>query len=155
MTSEAEYSEWIYSSDELPKNRELMATVSNGFLGTRIFDESIYAAGVFNGDHLNSHRAIIPSTIPVQISFKNIPESNLKRCYTLNAKNGCFMQTIKWQGHFQVEQKVYAHRSYRNLIITELKAKTTQDKGLKIVLKSQSGKQSNDFDFQHKIMKGK
>ena len=150
-----ESSEWVYSCDMLPHNQELLATISNGFLGTRIFSESIYAAGIFNGDRLNSHRASIPSTLPVEISLENVPEDKLKTLYTLNAKNGCFTQAIKsMDDSIHLEQSVYAHKYYRNLIITEVRAKTTNESGFNVLFKSCSEKQSKDIGFKHEERTG-
>ena len=147
--------EWIFSCDKLPDNKELLATISNGFLGTRIFDDCIYAGGIFNGDHLNSHRAMIPSTIPVNITLKNIPEADLKNCYSLNTRLGCFVQTIRCKDNaIQVEQKIYAHRHYKNLIVTELKAKTSIETGCTLILESFAEITSKDIEFKSEQRKG-
>ena len=151
----SELSEWVFSSRELPQNRDLLPTISNGFLGTKLFDEKVFAAGIFNGDHLNSHRAVIPSTLPINITMSNVPETKLEKSYTINSKIGCFLQILNHpDSATQVQQKVYAHKQYKNLIITELKAKTNIDQGCTLILQSCAGMKSKDIDFQHEKKQG-
>lgn len=151
----SEPSEWVFSSRELPQNRDLLPTISNGFLGTKLFDDKVFAAGIFNGDHLSSHRAMIPSTLPINITVLNVPEAKLEKSYTINSKIGCFLQTLNHhESATQVQQKVYAHKQYRNLIITELKAKTNFDQGCVLILQSCAATKSKDIDFQHEKKQG-
>jgi len=146
----AESASWIFSSRTLPDDKELLPTISNGFVGTRIFDDRVYAAGVFNGDHLSSHRAMIPSTLPLNITLLKEPGQTSETCFTLNAKAGFFLQTINFDNNAtQVQQKVYAHKYYRNLIITELKAKTNIKKGCTLLLQSFAAARSVDIDFNN------
>ena len=152
-----EYNEWQFTATKLPTNKELMPTISNGFLGTRIFDDTIYAGGVFNGDALNSHRARIPSTIPIHIdiSFHDNRTCEATRKYKLDAKNGCFEQSLlAFSGAVEIQQKIYAHRAHRNLIITEVKAKTSLQNGFKMSLKCHMGAESDDITLKKLKIEG-
>ena len=152
--ADTESAEWLFASNELPHNKDLLPTIANGFLGTRIFSSCIYAAGIFNGDHLNSHRAAIPSTVPFDITLQGVP-GKLEKSYTINAKLGFFVQTITYNDvEIQVEQKIYAHKHYRNLIITDLKAKTNLSQGCTLVLQSFAGMKTKDIDFKHEKEQG-
>ena len=150
-----ESTSWIFSSRTLPDNKELLPTISNGFVGTRVFGDRVYVAGVFNGDHLSSHRAMIPSTLPFNITLLKESGETSERCYTLNAKDGFFLQTINFDNNaVQVQQKVYAHKYYRNLLITEVKAKTNIEKGCTLLLQSFAAAKSVDIDFNSEKKEG-
>ncbi len=150
---------WKYTTSKLPENQELMATVSNGFLGHRLFSDTIYAAGVFNGDHLSSHRARIPATLPTKITIQADEEisneNSEERLYTLDARNAAFLQTITAADQsYVVQQVTYAHRHYKNLLITEVQAMTTREKGVSLTLENDTVKQSPDIKFTQQVLKG-
>ncbi len=150
-------SEWQFTTSKLPENHELMATISNGFLGHRILSDTIYAAGVFNGNHLNSHRARIPSSVPTQmtvIAHKDLAVTE-ERLYTLDVKNAVFIQTITANDKsYEITQTTYAHRLYKNLLVTEVKAKTSREGGISVRMQSNAGKASADISFTSQKFKG-
>ena len=145
---------WNYSTSKLPDNEELIATIANGFLGTRIFSDTIYAAGVFNGDHLTSHRARIPSSLPTKLSV-NLQTPKAEQLYTLDIQNGVFLQSLTASDNsYAVTQKTYAHGYYRNLLVTEVQVKTNVDKGISVLLESNMGASSSDISFSSEILQG-
>eukprot|EP00794_Sanderia_malayensis_P018525 gene18525-20383_t len=145
---------WQFETTKLPDNPDLMATISNGFIGHRIFSDTIYCAGVFNGNHLSSHRARIPSTLPsiIEVNVGNGGEEctgdEEQRYYALDANNAVFTQTVTTSNSsYTIVQTTYAHRHYRNLLVTEVKAKTANESGITITVKNNMGKASSDIRF--------
>jgi hypothetical protein len=54
----------LCTADEPAVDHKFMPAVGNGYLATQIGSDSIYVAGVYNGEAVSapSHRARIPST---------------------------------------------------------------------------------------------
>lgn len=57
----------IFSTHCLPGDPRFWATVTNSYLGTRVYHDVIHVNGVYNGAGGNTHRAILPSPINVQL----------------------------------------------------------------------------------------
>ena len=139
----------------LPKNEELVGTVANGYLGTRIFSDTIYVSGVFNGNSTGSHRARIPSTIPTTVALPTDLNAKASRSYALDTEKGAFYQNITTDdGSTFLQQKVYAHRIYEHLLIAEISGRTNLTCGVKVKLTNNMGSNSTDIDFRIGATKG-
>eukprot|EP01084_Bolivina_argentea_P257761 434345_1 len=143
----------IFSTNKLPSNTRLMATISNGYVGMAIASDTMYIGGVFNGPiALNSseyhgeisHRARIASTNSISLKFNSKIQNNL---YTLDVNNAIYYET--YQGtNFNVNSTVYANRYYQNLLITQISIDNTQNNNvLTISLQNNSGKPSSDINM--------
>ena len=122
-----------------------MATIGNGFLATRIFSDSIFVSGVYNGRRRKpSHRAKIPSTVDIRMSLENgVVATNTT--YSLDVERAVFTHRIEGNG-FVIEELIYAHRKLENLIVVEIRAKNSQDEALNIGLSTSRGKKSDDLN---------
>ena len=127
-------SRMLFSPSFLPANiQELMATIGNGYVSTRIFHDSIYLAGVFSG-YLNvtpSHRARIPSTVNFTVDY-NVTDYGFSELIglALDLEYAVFYMrtnyTSKQSNNDQspcgavIEQRWYAHQEYRQLLVSEI-----------------------------------
>ena len=62
-----------------------MPTIANGFVGTAIGSDKVFINGVYSGQGIQSHRAVIPSVLDVNIE---LGDSVLHREYSLNVAEG-------------------------------------------------------------------
>lgn len=77
---------WLLSAKSLPSNSRLMATVANGYLGTRVYGDILHVNGVYNGSVGDCHRANVPSPLNVQLVISK--EDILDETYSLNIRTG-------------------------------------------------------------------
>eukprot|EP01114_Cavostelium_apophysatum_P014228 TRINITY_DN3638_c0_g1_i2.p1 TRINITY_DN3638_c0_g1~~TRINITY_DN3638_c0_g1_i2.p1 ORF type:complete len:663 (+),score=121.13 TRINITY_DN3638_c0_g1_i2:160-2148(+) len=124
-----------------PSDSSLQASVGNGYIATVIGSDTQYIAGVYNG--LNSvtpsHRARIPATTAINITNAQPIGS------ALDLERGIFYRRSMIDDTI-IEQRWYAHRSLRNLLVHELEIHAgSTSPTLQITL--QSGPPSEDFNF--------
>ncbi|XP_028400693.1 protein-glucosylgalactosylhydroxylysine glucosidase-like [Dendronephthya gigantea] len=136
----------VFTSDTLPSDERLMATIGNGFLATRIFSDTIFVSGVYNGRRRQpSHRARIPSTVDIRMSLENgVVATNTT--YSLDVERAVFTHRVDGND-FVVEELIYAHRKLENLIVVEIRVKNSQEKALNIGLSTSRGNTSDDLHF--------
>lgn len=123
-----------YSRSSVRHSRDgnFMASVGNGYVGTVIYSDTVHVSGVFNGQaypkkypiypvylYQHAHRARVPSTASVNFNVKGISG---KSSYALDVSEGVFYKWFK-AVNLTVEQRVYAHRTRKNLLIVEITAK--------------------------------
>lgn len=138
-------------------NGTIMPSVANGYIGTVIYSDSVHVSGVFNGKaypkkkpvypvyfYQHAHRARIPSTAAIDFRVAGIQGKNT---YALDVLEGVF---YKWftADKLDVEQRIYAHRSRRNLLIVEISAKNNADKEFLMSVTSDRGDSSVDIEFK-------
>ncbi|XP_039619546.1 protein-glucosylgalactosylhydroxylysine glucosidase isoform X2 [Polypterus senegalus] len=140
--------DYIFTSDKLPSDPRYMATVSNGFVGTRIFDELIHVNGVYNGGLGDCHRANIPSPLAVRINMNEISQEDLQHSYTLDTLAGWFTHTLS-SDDVIVTQKILAHRVHLNLLVMEIimERKQTPGPSVNVQLLNSFSPQSQDIAF--------
>ncbi|XP_051778005.1 protein-glucosylgalactosylhydroxylysine glucosidase isoform X2 [Erpetoichthys calabaricus] len=140
--------DYIFTSDKLPSDPRYMATVSNGFVGTRVFDELIHVNGVYNGGLGDCHRANIPSPLAVRINMNEISQEDLKHSYTLDTHAGWFTHTLS-SDDVIVTQKILAHRVHLNLLVMEIimERKQTPGPSVNVQLLNSFSPQSQDIAF--------
>ncbi|CAH3016355.1 unnamed protein product [Porites evermanni] len=157
-----------FITDTLPKdhnrvtvrqssNRTLMPSVANGYVGTVIYSDAVHVSGVYNGKaypkkkpiypvyfYQHTHRARIPSTASIDFSLSGIQG---KTSYALDVLEGVF---YKWfsADSLNVEQRIYAHRSRKNLLVVEISAKNNAAKELLMKVSSNFGDSSVDVEFK-------
>lgn len=123
-----------HSRNSVSNSRDgnFMPSVGNGYVGTVIFSDTVHISGVFNGPgnpkkhpiypiflYQHAHRARVPSTASVNFNVKGIAG---KTSYALDVGEGVFYKWFK-AVNLTVEQRVYAHRTRKNLLVVEITAK--------------------------------
>lgn len=139
------------------KNGTIMPSVANGYIGTVIYSDTVHVSGVFNGKaypkrkdvypvhfYQHAHRARIPSTTSIDFAVQGVRG---KTSYALDVLEGVF---YKWltADRLYLEQRIYAHRSRKNLLIVEISAKNNADKEFMMSLTSNQGDSSIDVGFK-------
>lgn len=138
------------------RNGTLMPSVANGYIGTVIYSDTVHVSGVFNGKaypkkkpvypvyfYEHAHRARISSTVAIDFRLAGIQG---KTSYALDVLEGVFYKWFKAE-NLDVEQRIYAHRSRKNLLVVEISAKNNADKEFLMKLSSNRGDSSVDVEF--------
>lgn len=58
----------VFRATALPGDPRLLPTVTNAFLGTRVFRDILHAAGVYSGAAGDTHRADVPSPLGLRMA---------------------------------------------------------------------------------------
>lgn len=139
------------------KNGTFMPSVANGYIGTVIYSDSVHISGVYNGKaypkkkpiypvyfHQHAHRARVPSTAAIDFSVSGIQG---KTSYALDVREGVF---YKWfsADNLNVEQRIYAHRSRKNLLVVEITANNNAAREFFMTVSMNRGDSSVDFQFK-------
>nr|XP_018670417.1 protein-glucosylgalactosylhydroxylysine glucosidase-like isoform X4 [Ciona intestinalis] len=108
---------YVLESSILPNDSRFYPTVANGVVGTVIFSDTIYMAGLYNGYKGESHRARLQNNIP----YVYVPDSTLwsTQLFTQDTKNGMFTICLS-DTNVIVTQEIYAHKLLTNLLVTEV-----------------------------------
>ena len=163
----------LHLTDKGELDFRAMASVGNGYLATVVMSDEIHVSGVFNGRanvipdggenpvrkfHQNrealypdwyynhTHRARIPN--PVSINYTLSGNRETRRLYMLDVKNGYFAQTVDNE-IFTIIQKTYAHRSFQNILVTEIEINVKVADTLNFTVQSNVGPKSRDINFEH------
>uniref|UniRef100_A0A8C3UWY7 Protein-glucosylgalactosylhydroxylysine glucosidase n=1 Tax=Catharus ustulatus TaxID=91951 RepID=A0A8C3UWY7_CATUS len=136
----------VFTATALPGDPRLLPTVTNAFLGTRVFRDILHAAGVYSGAAGDTHRADVPSPLGLRMAAPTAP--SLAESFTLNTWTGTFSHTIRSPGYTATHQ-LYAHHSLVHLMafsitIERLDASTHP---ITIQLQSLFVPQSQDLDL--------
>lgn len=135
----------VFVASQLPSDARFMAVLANGYLGTQVYGRSLHMGDVYNGNGTESHRAHIPSTLNVLLS--NTGPGEL--LYGLNTRKGVFECVLKSE-RMLVVQRMYAHRSRRNLLVHSVHVQRTgpDQSPLHLNLSSSFTPFSEDIDFK-------
>lgn len=76
----------MFSSTSLPSDPRLLATVTNAYLGTRVYRDILHVNGVYNGAAGDTHRADIPSPVNVRMAVPGA--DSLAETFTLDTRTG-------------------------------------------------------------------
>ena len=112
--------------------------------------ETVYPDWYYN----HTHRARIPSPVSINYTLSGNrnkltgKENGSRRLFLLDVKNGYFAQTVDNE-LFTIHQKTYAHRSLRNVIVTEVETIVKATKPLSFTVQSNMGPESRDINFEH------
>uniref|UniRef100_A0A2K5PA57 Protein-glucosylgalactosylhydroxylysine glucosidase n=1 Tax=Cebus imitator TaxID=2715852 RepID=A0A2K5PA57_CEBIM len=99
----------------LPSDPRLLATVTNAFLGTRVFHHALHVSGVYNGAGGDTHRAVLPSPLNVRLEAPAGMGEQLTETFTLDTNTGSFLHTLEGP-HFRASQCIYAHRTLPHVL---------------------------------------
>ncbi|NXJ09371.1 PGGHG glucosidase, partial [Odontophorus gujanensis] len=103
----------VFSSTCLPSDPRLLATVTNAYLGTRVYRDILHVNGVYNGAAGDTHRADIPSPLNVRMA---VPDEGVPaETFTLNTRTGTFSHMLQSPSYTATHQ-IYAHHSLVHLM---------------------------------------
>nr|XP_006131719.1 protein-glucosylgalactosylhydroxylysine glucosidase [Pelodiscus sinensis]XP_006131720.1 protein-glucosylgalactosylhydroxylysine glucosidase [Pelodiscus sinensis] len=143
----------VFTSSTLPSDPRLFATVTNAYLGTRVYRDILHVNGVYNGAVGDTHRADIPSPVNVRISVPD--EDGLTETFTLNTRTGTFSHVLQSAG-YTATYRLFAHQSLVHLLAFSITIQRLAPKGqpVTVQLQTQFTPQSQDLvlhrgqDFQ-------
>eukprot|EP01087_Luapelamoeba_hula_P007627 TRINITY_DN1860_c0_g2_i1.p1 TRINITY_DN1860_c0_g2~~TRINITY_DN1860_c0_g2_i1.p1 ORF type:complete len:847 (-),score=118.70 TRINITY_DN1860_c0_g2_i1:27-2567(-) len=161
---------WLLYSALEPARPELEPSVGNGFVSTAINSSAVYVAGVFNpiapSALSRSRRSRVPTTVRIEIESADPFASALDiqhgifyrrsfQEYSLIANRSCMIV---------YEQRWYAHRVHKELLITEIDVDTsrcyiedhaadTTSTTIRVGLVDRTGEPSADIVFQQQQQK--
>ncbi|NXN25189.1 PGGHG glucosidase, partial [Nycticryphes semicollaris] len=148
----------VFTSSSLPSDPRLLATVTNAYLGTRVYRDVLHVNGVYNGAVGDTHRADVPS--PVNVRMLVLDANSPAETFTLNTRTGVFSHQLQ-STDYTATQHIYAHHSLVHLMAFDItirrSAPTTQPVTVQLqtpfVPKSQDLdlKQGPDFQGAHYI----
>ncbi|XP_020767781.1 protein-glucosylgalactosylhydroxylysine glucosidase isoform X3 [Odocoileus virginianus] len=104
-----------FTAHSLPSDPRLLATVTNAYLGTRVYHETLHVSGVYNGALGDTHRAILPSPLNVQLAAPAGTGEQLTKTYVLDTNTGSFLHTLEGPS-FRASQRIYAHRTLPHVL---------------------------------------
>ncbi|NXI07152.1 PGGHG glucosidase, partial [Irena cyanogastra] len=103
----------VFTATALPEDPRLLPTVTNAFLGTRVFRDILHAAGVYSGAAGDTHRADVPSPLGLRMAAPGARSP--AESFTLNTWTGTFSHTIQSPG-YTASHQLYAHHSLVHLM---------------------------------------
>ncbi|XP_068683717.1 protein-glucosylgalactosylhydroxylysine glucosidase-like isoform X1 [Montipora foliosa] len=134
-----------------------MPSVGNGYVSTVIYSDTVHVSGVFNGParpkkypiypvyfYEHTHRARVPST--ASVNFKVEPGIPGKTSYALDVGEGVFYKWFKSES-LNVEQRIYAHRTRKNLLVVEITAKNNASREFELKIVPNLGYITDDISF--------
>ncbi|XP_035119857.3 protein-glucosylgalactosylhydroxylysine glucosidase [Callithrix jacchus] len=104
-----------FAAHWLPSDPRLLATVTNAFLGTRVFHHALHVSGVYNGAGGDTHRAMLPSPLNVRLEAPAGMGEQLTETFALDTNTGSFLHTLEGP-HFRASQCIYAHRTLPHVL---------------------------------------
>lgn len=136
-----------FSADCLPSDPRLWATVTNSYLGTRIYHDTIHINGVYNGAGGDTHRAILPSPLNVHLEAPAGTEQ-LTETFTLDTNTGSFLHTLE-SSSFRASQCIYAHRVLPHVLVfsVSIARLTTGNEPITVPLRADFSPESPDLDL--------
>ncbi|XP_022363200.1 protein-glucosylgalactosylhydroxylysine glucosidase isoform X5 [Enhydra lutris kenyoni] len=99
----------IFTAHSLPGDPRLLATMTNTYLGTRVYHDTLHVSGVYNGASGDTHRAVLPSPLNVQLEVPGDTGDQLTETFVLDTNTGSFLHTLEGPS-FRASQRIYAHR---------------------------------------------
>ncbi|KAM4777828.1 protein-glucosylgalactosylhydroxylysine glucosidase isoform 2-T2 [Cyanocitta cristata] len=136
----------VFTATALPGDPRLLPTVTNAFLGTRVFRDILHAAGVYSGAAGDTHRADVPSPLGLRMAAPgaHCPAES----FTLDTWTGTFSHTIRSPGYTATHQ-LYAHHSLVHLMAFSITVRRLDGSTHPITVQLQSlfVPQSQDLDL--------
>lgn len=78
----------IFTAHSLPSDPRFWATVTNAYLGTRVYHDTLHVSGLYNGAQGDTHRAALPSPLNVQLEAPAGTGEQLTKTFTLDTNTG-------------------------------------------------------------------
>ncbi|XP_050830965.1 protein-glucosylgalactosylhydroxylysine glucosidase [Serinus canaria] len=107
----------VFTATALPGDPRLLPTVTNAFLGTRVFRDILHAAGVYSGAAGDTHRADVPSPLGLRMAAPGARSP--AQSFTLNTWTGTFSHTIQ-SPDYKATHQLYAHHSLVHLMASSV-----------------------------------
>ncbi|XP_036136984.1 protein-glucosylgalactosylhydroxylysine glucosidase [Molossus molossus] len=138
----------MFTAHSLPSDPRLWATVTNAYLGTRVYQDTLHVNGVYNGALGDTHRAVLPSPLNVQLEAPAGTGEQLTTTFVLDTNTGSFLHTLG-ASRFRASQCIYAHRTLPHVLafsvsITRLAAGSWP---ITVLLRSAFSPESPDLDL--------
>ncbi|XP_074005577.1 protein-glucosylgalactosylhydroxylysine glucosidase [Numenius arquata] len=137
----------MFTSASLPSDPRLLATVTNAYLGTRVYRDVLHVNGVYNGAVGDTHRADVPS--PINVRMMVLGEDSPAETFTLNTRTGTFSHELR-STDYTATQHIYAHHSLVHLMAFSItirrSAPTTQP--ISVQLQTPFMPKSQDLDLR-------
>ncbi|XP_066108603.1 protein-glucosylgalactosylhydroxylysine glucosidase-like [Saccopteryx bilineata] len=138
----------VFTAHALPGDPRLWATVTNAYLGTRVYHDTLHVSGVYNGALGDTHRAILPSPLNVQLEASAGTGEPMTTAFVLDTNTGSFLHTLEGSS-FRASQRIYAHRTLPHVLafsvsITRL---ATGSRPITVRLRSAFRPESPDLDL--------
>ncbi|XP_010220242.1 PREDICTED: acid trehalase-like protein 1 [Tinamus guttatus] len=124
----------VFTSTSLPSDPRLLATVTNAYLGTRVYRDVLHVNGVYNGAGGDTHRADIPS--PVNVRMTKPSADKLTETFTLNTRTGTFSHVLQ-SADYTATHQIYAHHSLVHLMAFSITIQRAAHTGQPIVVQLQ------------------
>lgn len=105
----------IFTAHSLPSDPRFLATVTNTYLGTRVYHDTLHVSGVYNGARGDTHRAVLPSPLNVQLEAPTGTGEQLTKTFVLDTNTGSFLHTVEGPS-FRASQCIYAHRTLPHVL---------------------------------------
>ncbi|XP_036884364.1 protein-glucosylgalactosylhydroxylysine glucosidase isoform X2 [Sturnira hondurensis] len=105
----------VFTAHSLPSDRRLWASVTNAYLGTRVYHDTLHVSGVYNGALGDTHRAVLPSPLNIQLEAPAGPGEQLTTTFVLDTNTGSFLHTLE-DSSFRAIQRIYAHRTLPHVL---------------------------------------
>lgn len=136
-----------FSAHCLPSDPRLWATVTNSYLGTRVYRDTIHINGVYNGAGGDTHRAVLPSPLNVRLEAPAGTE-RLTETFTLDTRTGSFLHTLEGPS-FRASQRIYAHRVLAHVLAfsVSIARLTTGSQPITVPLRADFSPESPDLDL--------
>ncbi|KAJ7420779.1 Acid trehalase-like protein 1 [Willisornis vidua] len=136
----------VFTATALPADPRLLPTVTNAYLGTRVFRDILHVNGVYSGAAGDTHRADVPSPLSVRMAVPGM--DNPAETFTLNTRTGTFSHTIQSSGYVATQQ-LYAHHSLVHLMAFSITIQRLDHSTQPITIQLQTSfvPQSQDLDL--------
>nr|BAR88294.1 protein-glucosylgalactosylhydroxylysine glucosidase [Gallus gallus] len=137
----------VFTSTCLPSDSRLLATVTNAYLGTRVYRNILHVSGVYNGAAGDTHRADIPSPVNVRMT---VPDGDVPvETFTLNTRTGTFSHKLESSSYTATHQ-IYAHHSLVHLMAFSITIRRSAGTSQPITVQLQAPfvPKSQDLDLQ-------
>ncbi|XP_023578636.1 protein-glucosylgalactosylhydroxylysine glucosidase isoform X4 [Octodon degus] len=139
----------VFAAHSLPRDPRLLATVTNAYLGTRVYHDSLHVSGVYNGAGGSTHRAVLPSPLNVRLEAPARTGDQLTETFVLDTNTGSFLHTLEGPS-FQASQRIYAHRTLPHVLAFRvyIKRMAPESMPIRVPLWSAFSPESPDLDLR-------
>lgn len=100
-----------------------VASVGNGHVATTIYTDTVYMNGFYNGERGESHRARIPSGSNIRVKLDE-GVTPATQSFALDVEKGVFFERFTLENDVSVEQRIFAHRFFTKMIVTQIQVRT-------------------------------
>ncbi|XP_027622479.1 protein-glucosylgalactosylhydroxylysine glucosidase [Tupaia chinensis] len=138
----------IFTAHSLPRDPRFFATMTNAYLGTRVYSDTLHVSGVYNGAGAQTHRAVLPSPLDVRLEAPAGTGEQLTTTFALDTNTGSFLHTLE-SPSFRARQCIYAHRTLPHVLACSVSI-TRMASGswpITVLLQSAFSPESPDLDL--------